>query len=68
MIIFNVVQESYGWAIRRDDRMMVPAWCKAVAIEEAQRMVDLLRRNGEAAEIRIETRTVVTRASGEKAA
>ena len=54
MITFEVVKEPYGWAVRRDERMMMPAWCRAVAMEEAHRMVAALRGHGEAAEVRVE--------------
>jgi hypothetical protein len=54
MITFEVVKEPYGWAIRRDHRMMTPVWCKALAVEQATRMVEALRRYGEPAELRIE--------------
>jgi hypothetical protein len=53
-ITFEVVKEPYGWAIRRDHRMMTPVWCKALAVEQAGRMVEALRRHGEPAELRIE--------------
>ena len=54
VITFKVVREPYGWAIRRDHQMMTPAWCKALAVEEARRMVGALRRHGEPAEVWIE--------------
>jgi len=53
LITFEVVKESYGWAIRRDRQMMTPMWCRALAVAEAQRMADALRRHGERAEVRI---------------
>lgn len=54
VITFQVVKEPYGWAIRQGRQMMRPAWCKAVAIEEARRMADALRRHGGFAEVWIE--------------
>lgn len=54
MIIFDIVKEPYGWAVRRDDQMMMPAWCKAVAVEEAERMVAALRRHGQPARLQFE--------------
>jgi hypothetical protein len=54
VITFAVVKEPYGWAIRRDHCMMTPVWCKALAVEQAGRMVEALRRNGQAAELWIE--------------
>lgn len=53
MITFEIVKEPYGWAVRRDDCMMMPAWCKAVAVEEAQRMVSALHRHGQQAQLTI---------------
>ena len=52
MIVFNIVKEPYGWAVRRDEQMMMPAWCRAVAFEEAERMVAVLRRHGQPAQVR----------------
>ncbi len=52
-ITFEVVKETYGWAIRRDRQMMSPVWCKALAVDQAQRMVDALRRHGERAEMKV---------------
>jgi hypothetical protein len=52
-ITFDVVKEAYGWAVRRDDQMMTPCWCKALAVDQAQRMVDVLRRHGQRAEMRV---------------
>lgn len=46
LITFEVVKESYGRAIRRDDQMMTPMWCRALAEAEAERMVQALRRHG----------------------
>lgn len=53
MITFEIVKEPYGWAVRRDNCMMMPAWCKAVAVEEAQRMVSVLNRHGQQAQLKI---------------
>ncbi|WP_411287179.1 hypothetical protein [Phenylobacterium sp.] len=54
VITFEVVKEPYGWSIRRDARMMTPVWCKALAVEQASRMVAVLRRHGAPAELRID--------------
>jgi hypothetical protein len=54
VITFEVVKEPYGWSIRRDARMMTPVWCKAMAVEQANRMVAMLRRHGAPAELRID--------------
>lgn len=54
MITFEVVKEPYGWAVRRDG-MMMPAWCEAAAMAEAQRMVSALHRHGMAAQVRVQS-------------
>jgi hypothetical protein len=54
VITFEVVKEPYGWSIRRDARMMTPVWCKALAVQQASRMVAVLRRHGAPAELRID--------------
>lgn len=54
VITFEVVKEPYGWSIRRDARMMTPVWCKALAVEQASRMVEVLRRHGAPAALRVE--------------
>ncbi len=54
MITFEVVQESYGWAVRRDARMMMPAPSRAVAVAAALGMVRVLREHGELAELSLE--------------
>jgi hypothetical protein len=53
MVTFEIVKESYGWAVRSGDCMMMPAWCEAVAVAEAERMVSDLRRNGQQAQITV---------------
>ena len=55
MIVFSVVKEPYGWAVRNDARMMRPACSRALAVEEAQRMVAALHRHGQPAQLRFET-------------
>ncbi len=55
MIMFRIVKEPYGWAVRRDEQMMMPAACRSVAIEEAERMVAALRRHGQPAQLWFET-------------
>lgn len=52
MLTFEIVKEPYGWAVRRDSCMMMPAGSKAVALEEAQRMVTALIRSGQRAELK----------------
>ena len=54
MITFEVVKEPYGWAVRQADCMMMPACSRAVALEQAVRMVAALRGLGQAAELRVE--------------
>ena len=51
MIIFDIVEEPYGWAVRRDDCMMMPATCRATAVSAAQQMVRALTNCGYPAEL-----------------
>jgi len=51
MIIFSIVKEPYGWAVRRDAQMMMPACSRDVAVDEAERMVAVLRRDGQLARL-----------------
>ena len=51
MIVFDIVEEPYGWAVRRDDRMMMPATCRATAIAAAEQMVRALTNHGHRAEL-----------------
>lgn len=57
MITFKIAKEPYGWAVRRDDQMMTPASCRAIATEEAERMVAILRQHGQPAQLRFESET-----------
>ena len=54
MIVFAVVKEPYGWAVRRADCMMMPATCRAAAIAAAERMVRALSNQGEPAVLQFE--------------
>lgn len=51
MITFEVVKEPYGWAVRRDDCMMMPCGSKDAAEHEAKRMVSALRNHGQLAQV-----------------
>ncbi|MBC7519644.1 MAG: hypothetical protein H7268_00910 [Sandarakinorhabdus sp.] len=51
MIIFNIVKEPYGWAVRRDDCMMMPASCRAAAVAAAEQMVRALGSQGHPAQM-----------------
>ncbi|MGO9358609.1 MAG: hypothetical protein ACLP1D_13195 [Xanthobacteraceae bacterium] len=51
MIIFQVVKEQHGWAIRMDERMMTPFWSKDAAIREANCLARAIRCHGECAEV-----------------
>lgn len=46
MIVFDIVEEPYGWAVRRDDCMMMPATCQASAVAAAEQMVRALSNHG----------------------
>ena len=54
MIIFNVVKERHGWAIRMDERMITPFWSRDLAIREANCLARAIRCHGECAEVIVE--------------
>jgi hypothetical protein len=52
MIIFEIVKEPYGWAVRRDECMMMPASCRAAAVAAAEQMVRALSNHGHPAQLK----------------
>ena len=54
MIIFNVVKEEYGWAVRMADHMTTPFWTRESAILEANSLAKAIRCHGECAEVNVE--------------
>ena len=54
MIIFNVVKEEHGWAVRMADHMTTPFWSRELAILEANSLAKAIRRHGECAEVNVE--------------
>jgi len=62
MIMFNIVKEPYGWAVRRDAQMMMPAYSRTAAIEEAERMVAALRGHGKTAQMQCEAEPLLIQA------
>ena len=54
IIIFKVVKEQHGWAIRMGERMMTPFWSRDLAIREANCLADAIRCHGECAEVIVE--------------
>lgn len=61
MIIFSVVKEPYGWAVRRDAQMMMPACDRIAAVDEAERMVSALHRHGQLAQVQFEAEPPLVR-------
>ncbi len=55
MIVFAIVKLPYGWAVRRDDCMMMPAACRAAAVAAAERMVRAFGNQGERAVLQFES-------------
>ncbi len=51
MIVFNVVQEQYGWSVRMGQRMTTPFRSKQLAIREADRLASGIRRHGQVTEV-----------------
>ncbi|HEY2660014.1 MAG TPA: hypothetical protein VGI79_09855 [Caulobacteraceae bacterium] len=54
MIVFNVVKEKHGWAVRMGDRMTTPFWSRDLAIREANTLADSIRSHGEFAQVIIQ--------------
>lgn len=54
MHTFRVVKESDGWAVRLGDAMTTPFWSRRLAVLEATRLCEALRRHGEAARVVID--------------
>ena len=57
MIVFNVVKEQHGWAVRMADHMSTPFWSRDVAILEANALAQGIRSHGQCAEVAIESLT-----------
>ena len=51
MIIFDVVKEEHGWAVKMGQRMTTPFWSRTVAITEANRLAAGIRRHGALTEV-----------------
>ena len=60
MIVFDIVEEPYGWAVRRDDCMMMPATCRATAVAAAEQMVRALSNHGHQAELHFKVAVAAT--------
>jgi hypothetical protein len=54
MIVFNVVKEPHGWAVRMGERMTTPFWSRDLAIQEANCLAESIRCHGECAEVVVE--------------
>jgi hypothetical protein len=54
MITFNVVKEQHGWAVRMGQRMTTPFRSKSLAVWEANRLAEGIRRHGELIEVIVE--------------
>jgi len=54
MIIFSVVKEHHGWAVKMGQRMTTPFWSKDLAVLEANRLAASIRRHGERTEVVVE--------------
>jgi hypothetical protein len=55
MIVFNVVKEHHGWAVRMGELMTTPFWSRDLAVLEANRLAASIRRHGERAEVVVES-------------
>ena len=54
MIIFKVVKERHGWAVRRGELMTTPFWSRELAIREANCLADAIRCHGAPASVVVE--------------
>ena len=54
MIIFDVVKEQHGWAVRTGERMKTLFWSRDSAIREANCLAAAIRCHGECAEVIVE--------------
>lgn len=54
MIIFRVVREQHGWAVRAGECTTAPFWSREAAVREANCLVEAIRRHGEPARVSIE--------------
>ena len=54
MIIFDVVKEQHGWAVRTGERMKTLFWSRDSAIREANCLAADIRCHGECAEVSVE--------------
>jgi hypothetical protein len=54
MIVFNVVKEPHGWAVRMGESMTTPFWSRDLAVLEANRLAAAIRRHGERTEVVVE--------------
>ena len=54
MIIFSVVRETHGWAVRMGQRMTTPFWSRDLAIQEAHGLADAIRSHGQSTRVVIE--------------
>ncbi len=68
MITFNVVEEQHGWAVRMGQRMTTPFRSKSLAVWEANRLAEGLRRHGEPIEVIVEGGEISLPAGGARRA
>ena len=54
MVMFKVVKERHGWAVRTGQQMSTPFWSRGLAIREADSMAASIRRHGVQAQVLIE--------------
>ena len=59
MIIFNVVKEEHGWAVKMADHMTTPFWSRELAVLEANALAKGIRCHGQRAEVTIQSEVLV---------
>jgi hypothetical protein len=52
--MFKVAKGEFGWTVKLGDALIAPCRSQLAAVEQAQRMAEALRRNGQAVAIIIE--------------
>jgi hypothetical protein len=59
MHTFRVVKDPNGWAVRLGEGMTTPFRTRSLAVQQARRLSDSLRRHGEVVEVVIEDMEIV---------
>jgi len=58
MHVFKVVKERFGWAVHFGHGMSTPFWSQDLALREANRLCEALRRHGVTTDVIIEEEVI----------